>query len=590
MIGKQPKKMRIFVASPSDVADERAKIATVVKSLKRLADQYDVILKILDWRQVVPDMGRSQQIIFDQLKPDTWDVFIGILWHRFGTPPGSLDPQRQKEYLSGTEEEFYVAYRLWRQYGRPRIMMYRCSRAIPPDKLDPEQFKRVQEFFAQFDAIKGETPGLYQTFDSTESFEHLLHDNLMELLISYDSETRQASESKSSVPALTQPAQDNLTAWLPRYGLASNPFEVRNATQDPALPSYFIDLGYFDELLRLPDPCIIYGARGGGKTALRRMLATHCRPEKTDSPRLAVDFAHAAFQRILAPQESSTSTKIADYVETLMYYGLRALMQARNDPKVNSALNQPTHARRLASYLAHFAPRLQTDTSQPTDPLDDLTTDEILRGFGELVRAAGLATVFVLVDELDEMLVTASDTDRLIALLAPLLAELPALECPGIAFRFFIPLEIEPLLRTQQWYRPDRLRVYRIEWNEPRLVQMIGKRLAHHSRSSERVLKDLGQLCAGDLARQIDAELARLAGNQPRAALLLADLLLRTHCEQPNPPERITAQTWKIVQQKWPLIRADFVKELPLPTVVPAAGPSQSSLPPLHMENERVWV
>jgi hypothetical protein len=123
-----------------------------------------------------------------------------------------------------------------------------------------------------------------------------------------------------------------------------------------------------------------------------------------------------------------------------------------------------------------------------------------------------------------------------------------------------------------------------------RLVQMIGKRLAHHSRSSERVLKDLGQLCAGDLAHQIDTELARLAGNQPRAALLLADLLLRTHCEQPNPPERITAETWSIVQQKWPLIRADFFKEPPLSTVVPVASSSQSALPPLRVESERVWV
>ena len=100
------KKLRIFAASPSDVAIERAKVDTVVGLLKPLADHIGVVLEVKDWRAVVPDMGRPQQIIFDQLQPTSWDVFIGILWHRFGTPTGATDPQTRKEYLSGTEEEF----------------------------------------------------------------------------------------------------------------------------------------------------------------------------------------------------------------------------------------------------------------------------------------------------------------------------------------------------------------------------------------------------------------------------------------------------------------------------------------------------
>jgi hypothetical protein len=73
-------------------------------------------------------------------------VFIGILWHRFGTPPNAVDTQHEKEYLAGTEEEFWTAYRLWQQFGRPRLIMYRCIRAIPPDALDPDQYKLVKEF------------------------------------------------------------------------------------------------------------------------------------------------------------------------------------------------------------------------------------------------------------------------------------------------------------------------------------------------------------------------------------------------------------------------------------------------------------
>ena len=165
------KKLRIFAASPSDMVTERAKVDTVASLLKPLADNLGIVLEVVDWRAVVPDMGRPEQVILDQLKPTAWDVFIGILWHRFGTSPGGSGPQTQRAYLSGTEEEFETAYRLWKQNGKPRIMMYRCIRAIPPDALDPDQFKRTKEFFAQFDAVKGEHPGLYQSFDTTEAFE-----------------------------------------------------------------------------------------------------------------------------------------------------------------------------------------------------------------------------------------------------------------------------------------------------------------------------------------------------------------------------------------------------------------------------------
>lgn len=183
------KKLRVFAASPSDVASERAKLETVVESLKPIEDYLGLTLEVVDWSDVVPDAGRPQQVIFDQLKPTSWDIFVGILWHRFGTPPGAKN-KMGKDYLSGTEEEFKTAYELWKQFDKPRIVMYRCNRAIPTDELDPDQFKRVKEFFAEFEAVKkdstkGKHPALYQAFDTPESFEKLWLDNLQKLLTEY---------------------------------------------------------------------------------------------------------------------------------------------------------------------------------------------------------------------------------------------------------------------------------------------------------------------------------------------------------------------------------------------------------------------
>lgn len=188
MNGERLKKLRIFAASPSDVAPERAKLETIIESLKPIADYLNLTLEVIDWRDVVPDAGRPQHIIFDQLKPTSWDIFIGILWHRFGTPPGAKD-QTGKDYLSGTEEEFKTAYELSKQYGKPRIVLYRCTRALPYD-VDPDQLKHVREFFKLVEDVKGNYPTLYQAFDTTESFEKLLLDNLQKLLIEYGEQAK----------------------------------------------------------------------------------------------------------------------------------------------------------------------------------------------------------------------------------------------------------------------------------------------------------------------------------------------------------------------------------------------------------------
>ena len=212
------KKLRIFAASPSDVAAERAKVETVAALLKPLAEHLGIVLEVVDWRAVVPDMGRPQQVIFDQLKPTSWDIFIGILWHRIGTPSASKEPQTGKEYRGGTEEEIKTAFRLWQAHQRPRIVLYRCTRAVPLDALDPDQYKSVKEFFAEFEALAGAQPGLYQTFDTTESFERLLIDNLQKLLLGYGEEISGQPVAPEVVQAFAPKLPDNLPRRAPFFG------------------------------------------------------------------------------------------------------------------------------------------------------------------------------------------------------------------------------------------------------------------------------------------------------------------------------------------------------------------------------------
>ncbi len=299
------KKLRIFAASPSDTAVERAKVETVAALLEPLADSLGIVLKVDDWRKVVPDMGRPQQVIFNQLKPTSWDVFIGILWHRFGTPPAGQDPQTQKEYLAGTEEEFKTAYRLWQQYQKPRIMMYRCTRNVPMDTLDPDQFKRVKEFFMQFEAVKGEHSGLYQSFDTTESFEKLLFDNLQRLLIGYGEEIKGAPVAPEIVQAFAPKIPDNLPRPAPFFG--------RHKEMDTVLRA----LSSEDRTWGI----LVDGIGGIGKTALAVEAAYRCKEKGLFDAFIFV----SAKQNILDPRGIRELTPVARTLDEFLNETARVL-------------------------------------------------------------------------------------------------------------------------------------------------------------------------------------------------------------------------------------------------------------------------
>ena len=183
--------LHVFVATPRDVAAERDRLDLIVRDLDSAFATHGLTLKLLDWRDVVPDLGRPEDVILDQLPVEKWDIFIGVLWARFGTPPGREDPETGKPFLSGTEEEFTLARRSWRETGKPRILFYRCKRPVAPDRLDSEQFALVQKFFDGFKP-GGEHPGLPQEYETVEDFERRVRQDLLKLLLEHSRDQGQA--------------------------------------------------------------------------------------------------------------------------------------------------------------------------------------------------------------------------------------------------------------------------------------------------------------------------------------------------------------------------------------------------------------
>ncbi len=372
--------------------------------------------------------------------------------------------------------------------------------------------------------------------------------------------------------------ENRLLIWLNRLGLWKNPFDVWNVERDPELPNYFVDMAQFAELQRLSDPCIVFAQRGCGKTAQRQMLAAQCRPSDQTSSWLAVPYTYAGFEQALtAVSHDPADLRAEHHVSALLRQGLQVLeSQVRQDRRLSTALRKSGLTSRLSAYLACYvhAQRARAGGSK-VPSLELLTTAEMLEGFAELARAAGFQRVLILVDGLDELPLTADRPTQMAALLAPLLGTLRLIECPGLAWKFFLPQTLEPVLRGSRWFRADRVRLFRISWAAGDIMNLIGQRLTYASAKGDRTFTRLGQLCQEGLRSRIDVELAARASGIPRAALVLAEMLLRAHCEQPELPDLISATTWETVQARWAEQRADFIDE---PGETPRREPAPSAL------------
>jgi hypothetical protein len=171
------RKLRVFVACPADVEDEKKRLGKVIESLQFDAAGHGFFFELVEWRQCVPDLGVPQEIIFDQLNPEAWDIFIGILWTRFGTPSGILDRETHRE-LTGTEAEILKVIDIYKVHARPRVLIYRSMRA-PASLKDVEgaQLEAIERFFKDCEA-SGRHPAFVRFYEQPDEFERLVSEHL----------------------------------------------------------------------------------------------------------------------------------------------------------------------------------------------------------------------------------------------------------------------------------------------------------------------------------------------------------------------------------------------------------------------------
>ena len=167
--------LRILVASPHDVAEERLALRQVVDAMNQeWLHSRGLHFEVVGWETTHPGVGTDPQDVINEQIGDDYDIFVGVLWSRFGSPTPRAG--------SGTAEEFLAAYN--RHLSSPttlRILFYFSEAPIVPSAHDLNQVQRVLDFRRDL-SNKGL---LYYTYNTVDQFRDFVRLHLAALAIEY---------------------------------------------------------------------------------------------------------------------------------------------------------------------------------------------------------------------------------------------------------------------------------------------------------------------------------------------------------------------------------------------------------------------
>ena len=159
--------LRVMIASPADVSEERDIIRSVIHEWNDVnAEVTGMVLEPVYWKSHVnPELGTPpQQLINERILSDC-DILIGVFWTRLGTPT--------PEYKSGTVEEVIKHI----DSGKP-AMVYFSSVPVAPETIDRKQFEKVNKFKAKCKEL-----GIIVNYNNVSEFRKRLFKELQILIL-----------------------------------------------------------------------------------------------------------------------------------------------------------------------------------------------------------------------------------------------------------------------------------------------------------------------------------------------------------------------------------------------------------------------
>lgn len=210
----QVEKIKIFLASPSDVPKERKYLVDVINEINcTIADSKGVVLEVICSENAFPGYGQDGQAVLNQQigNMKEYALFVGIMWNRLGTPTPRAD--------SGTVEEFERAVKSLQKNGQPEIWFYFRQSAAQLNTEEALEQKRKVLLFQK----KIQKKEFKKEYSNPANFRDKFRRNLLSWLSKRESTTRQTSANTSKNTKLSLPVNENSKSLTTTVGSRRKP-------------------------------------------------------------------------------------------------------------------------------------------------------------------------------------------------------------------------------------------------------------------------------------------------------------------------------------------------------------------------------
>lgn len=310
----------------------------------------------------------------------------------------------------------------------------------------------------------------------------------------------------------------SLNNFLGSFGFTDDPFSSTNAGEEPKLSKYFVPPPYFSNVLGnplSPRSDVVLAPRGGGKTAQRIMIEVESRRNNdllcvtydnfdftTSNIKASFDLSYhllniSRLLLIAVLSEIAISTdkgnQLSKHQKTVIKYQAKELLGTLSAAEYGAAVKSlknvgekasdlwDKYGGKIAGLLNAFIERYdfgKIDISD-IDPIKKNQSESVRYHFQQLVLAAqalGFFTIYILVDKVDEISITAKNAKSTFNFIEELLIDLPTLETPGIGFKIFLWDQVDQYYQISG-ARPDRVPIHRLKWTTSELSSMLSERL-----------------------------------------------------------------------------------------------------------------
>ena len=357
-----------------------------------------------------------------------------------------------------------------------------------------------------------------------------------------------------------------ITAWREKSSvdLNFNPFGPDRAEEDPLLPQLFVEPPGW-ELMKTPEPTVVFGANGSGRTASRLLLAHTCTttslgPDRTGGQVDTFPVRLALFPEGKLDEGTVTCWRVltrAVVQDSLEFLAKNPQTFAETPSRQQRALARLFRMHRhylgdLAEYLggvglenragaSHLADSIQR-AARGTRPPARTDEADLLSTLAE-ARLSHFQQVYVLAEVPDEVSARLSPQE-IVPHLKPLLQIVKSLTVRKVYVKLFIPTNVENAIE------PLEADVGKVEliWEAPTLGEMLESRVRQAGAASFRAL--FRHLPEGIDPAALLIQAALESEGPPRRLIQLGQGLLDEHVRRAPVEPKLRWEELKAVLEK----------------------------------------